>query len=165
MNIKSILFPTDFSHYNDAALEYASRLAAESGAKLHVVHVHDTRDLGSAMGEASYLYAAEWEHEQHRAERRLTHVIPPIPGVTYEHHSLKGVPDSEIVGFATDQHIDLIVMASHGRSGLSRIVMGSIAEGVMRKAPCPVLVVKQPHGTEEVKASVATTDTETKLLA
>ena len=63
MNIKSILFPTDFSHYNDAALEYASTLAAEAKATLHIVYVHDVRELNAAAGEASYLFAVTWEKE------------------------------------------------------------------------------------------------------
>ncbi|MFO0787835.1 MAG: universal stress protein [Pirellulales bacterium] len=164
MNIKSILFPTDFSEYNDAALEYASRLASESRATLHLVHVHDTRDLSTAMGEASYLYASKWEEERRRAERRLKRIVPPDPSVAYEHHSLMGLPDAEIVGFANDHKIDLIVMASHGRTGLSRLVMGSIAEGVMRKAECPVLIVKQPHTEDSTKVGNPTLSIETGLL-
>lgn len=152
MNIKSILFPTDFSEYNSAALEYATKLAAESGATLHLVHVHDTRDLSTAMGEASYLYAAKWDDDRRRAEERLKKITPKDPTVAYEHHALLGLPDAEIVGFAADHHVDLIVMASHGRSGISRLVMGSVAEGVMRKAACPVLVVKQPHEEESAAA-------------
>ena len=164
MNIKSILFPTDFSEYNTAALEYASRLAAESGATLHLVHVHDTRDLSTAMGEASYLYASQWEEERHRAERQLTKVVPPDPAVAFEQHFLLGLPDAEIVGYATDHKIDLIVMASHGRSGLSRLVMGSIAEAVMRKASCPVLVVKQPEAAEERKSNESKPKVQTGML-
>jgi nucleotide-binding universal stress UspA family protein len=79
----------------------------------------------------------------------LRKVAPTIAGVKYEHHYLTGVPITAIVDFAADNHIDLIVMASHGRSGISRLVLGSIAEGVMRKAPCPVLVVKQPGAMHE----------------
>lgn len=164
MNIKSILFPTDFSDYNSAALEYATKLAAESGATLHLIHVHDTRDLSTAMGEASYLYAAKWDDDRRRAEERLKKITPKDPAVAYEHHALLGLPDAEIVGFAADHHVDLIVMASHGRSGLSRLVMGSIAEGVMRKATCPVLVVKQPLGAEVSQMPEKETQLETGLL-
>lgn len=145
MNIKSILFPTDFSHYNDAALEYASRLAAESGAKAHLVHIHDTRELATAMGEAATVYADAWQKERDRAARQLNSMVPTIIDVAYEHHALQGVPDTEIVDFAKNHKVDLIVMASHGRSGLSRPVMGSVAENAMRHAPCPVLIVKQPE--------------------
>lgn len=148
MNIQSILFPTDFSHYNEAALDYASRLAAESGAKLHLVHVHDTRELNTAMGEASTIYVDAWQKERSRAERQLKVMVPTVVDVAYEHHALQGVPDAEIVEFAKEHKIDLIVMSSHGRSGLTRLVMGSVAENVMRHAPCPVLIVKQPDNPQ-----------------
>jgi len=148
MNIKNILVPVDFSEYSDAALEYASRLAADMGATLQLLHVHDTRALGTALGEASYLYAENWEKERHLAEQQLKRIAPANPGVRCEHHLLVGIPESDIVSFATDRKSDLIVMASHGRTGLSRLVMGSVAEAVMRRAPCPVLVVKLPSETE-----------------
>jgi universal stress protein A len=148
MKIQSILFPTDFSHYNDFALEYASTLAAEADATLHIVHVHDVRDLSAAMGEASYLYASTWQEELEAARDHLNSIRPTRSGVSCEHHCLTGTPDEEIVNLAAEKNIDLIVMASHGRTGLSRLLIGSVAEGVMRKAPCPVLIVKQPHESE-----------------
>ena len=157
MNIHRILVPTDFSHYNDAALNYASRLAAESGAVLHLVYVHDTRELNSALGEASYLYAGQWEEEKHLAERRLKRLVPTDPAVRSEDHLLIGIPESEIVNFALDHQVDLIVMASHGRSGISRLLMGSVAEAVMRKATCPVLIVKQPTPEEAAPAAQSET--------
>ncbi|HVT26480.1 MAG TPA: universal stress protein [Lacipirellulaceae bacterium] len=165
MNIQSILFPTDFSRYNDAALEYASTLAAEAGATLHIVHVHDVRDLSSAMGEASYLYASTWQEELEAARERLNRISPTVPGVPCERHCLTGTPDEEIVNMAAEKSIDLIVMASHGRTGLSRLVMGSVAEGVMRKAPCPVLIVKQPHekDVEELPAGTLQTESGSSL--
>jgi nucleotide-binding universal stress UspA family protein len=145
MNVKSILFPTDFSHYNDAALKLASTLAAEAGAVLHIVHVHDVRDLNAVMGEGSYLYASTtWDTQQHEAEERLKQIEPTVPGVKFEHECLTGIPEREILDFAETNDVDMIVMASHGRTGLSRLLMGSIAEAVMRKARCPVLIVKQP---------------------
>lgn len=164
MNIKNILFPTDFSKYNDAAMQYASRLAGESGAKLHIVHVCDTRDLGATMGEVSFVYSEQWEKERHRAEKQLQETVPHDPAIPYEHHSLLGAPDLEIVNFATDHHMDLIVMASHGRSGLVRLVMGSVAEAVMRKAPCPVLVVKQPQESPILSTDTLATESRTELL-
>jgi nucleotide-binding universal stress UspA family protein len=160
MNIQSILFPTDFSQYNDAALDYASTLAADAGAKLQIVHVHDVRDISTAMGEASYHYASSWQEGLEEARKLLNKTLPTVPGVACEHHCLTGVPDEEIVAFAADKKIDLIVMASHGRSGITRLLMGSIAEGVMRKASCPVLVVKQPVTEQEaspISAAFGTT--------
>jgi nucleotide-binding universal stress UspA family protein len=153
MKLKHIVFPTDFSNYNDAALKYASWLALQSGATLHFVHVADTRELGAAIGELSYLYSTEWEEARRQGELQLKNMTPPDPGVKFKHHSLMGIPDVHIVQFAVDQNADLIVMASHGRRGLSRLVMGSVAEAVMRKAPCPVMIVKQPHESKSAMAS------------
>lgn len=145
MKFKNILFPTDFSTDNMAALQLASTLASESGARLHFVNVQDTRDLSATVGEGGYVYAEKWEETRHLAEQELKKLAPTVSSVQFEHQSLVGLPDAEIVGYAKDHSIDLIVMASHGRSGISRLLMGSVAEGVMRKAPCPVLIVKQPH--------------------
>jgi nucleotide-binding universal stress UspA family protein len=164
MNIRSVLFPTDFSHYNDAALYYASSLAADSDAMLHIVHVQDTRDLNPAMGDASYLYAATWEQEYEEAKKRLRRVQPTSPGVQFEQHDLIGAPAEEIVAFAVKNKIDLVVMASHGRTGLSRLLMGSVAEAVMRRAPCPVLVVKQPAASAKELDEAPVEQTHLRML-
>jgi universal stress protein A len=154
MNAKRILFPTDFSHYNDSALEYASTLAAESGALLYIVHVDEVSDLNAALGEAAYHYAQTPDRATRRAIRdRLNEVVPTADGVSYEHRYLTGSPVAELLSFAAREKIDLVVMASHGRSGLSRLLMGSVAEAVVRRANCPVLIVKQPEVTESAAYS------------
>jgi len=150
MKIQTVLFPTDFSHDNDAALEYASTLAKESGATLHIFHVYDATNLSVATGEASYLYAVSWEEELEAARKKLGTIRPTTAGVHHEHHCVVGQPDEEIVTFADERKVDLIVMSSHGRSGFSRLLMGSVAESVMRRASCPVLIVKQPARKREV---------------
>jgi nucleotide-binding universal stress UspA family protein len=76
-------------------------------------------------------------------------VVPTVRRVQYQHHYLKGSPVAEITGFAEREQIDLIVMASHGRTGLWRLLMGSVAEGVLRRAHCPVLIIKQPSAQRE----------------
>jgi nucleotide-binding universal stress UspA family protein len=155
MNIQRILFPTDFSHHNDAALKYASTLAAESGALLYIVHVDEMQDLNAAMGEAGYLIAAAVAHEgRPEVRKRLENVVPTTRKVAYEHFYLQGSPVTEILEFAERENVDLIIMASHGRTGLSRLLMGSIAEGVMRKAPCPVLIVRQPAAEQQPAINV-----------
>jgi nucleotide-binding universal stress UspA family protein len=151
MNIQSILLPTDFSSCSEAALKLASTLAAESGAVLYIVHVHDVQHLSASMGEAAYLYAAEWKEELRAAEAQLCNVVPTTPGVNYRQVCLSGSTVPELLDFADTRDIDLIVIGSHGRTGLSRLLLGSVAEGVMRRAKCPVLVVKQP--TQRTKAN------------
>jgi nucleotide-binding universal stress UspA family protein len=159
MNVQRILFPTDFSDYNDAALEFASTLAAEANAVLDIVHVDEMRDLNATMSDSGYPYSLPEEIEDRtEIRKRLAEVAPPIAGVLYEHHYLKGSPVIEIVQFAQRGDIDLIVMASHGRTGVWRVLMGSVAEGVMRKAPCPVLIVKQPNDRDGPNNYSLTTD-------
>jgi nucleotide-binding universal stress UspA family protein len=151
MNVKRILFPTDFSEDNQAALKVASTLAAESHARLYIVHVHDIRSTSTALGETGFLMASALHEERRQAWECLATVVPIVPGVAHEFELLTGTPVGELLQFAQDMKIDLIVMSSHGRTGLRRLLVGSIAEGVMRKANCPVLVVKQP--AEQVEPS------------
>jgi nucleotide-binding universal stress UspA family protein len=154
MNVHRILFPTDFSAYNDGALRLASSLAAQSQARLYIVHVHELQPLSVGLGEAAYLDAPTWREELREVEDELQKVVPSVGGVDYVHACLTGSAESEILEFAESHHVDLIVMASHGRTGLSRLLMGSIAEGVMRKANCPVLIVKQPAGERNRQSEV-----------
>ena len=145
-----ILFPTDFSHYNDACAEVRISLSRGSGALLYIVHVDEMQDLDATMGEAGYLMAAALAPEgRPEIRKRLEQVLPTNKDVAYEHCYLRGSPVAEILEFAERENVDLIVMASHGRTGLARLLMGSVAEGVMRKAPCPVLIVKQPATEHE----------------
>ena len=160
MNVKRILFPTDFSHCSDAALKHASTLAAEADALLYIVHVDERPDVSAAIGEAGFVYPTTWDAQDRREVRdRLSKVVPSVASANYEHHFLSGSPLREILRFAEREHVDLIVMGSHGRTGLSRLLMGSIAEGVMRKAQCPVLIVKQlaseHERTDKVESYVA----------
>jgi nucleotide-binding universal stress UspA family protein len=107
--------------------------------------VDEMRDLNQAMADAGYPYVLPAEIEDRADIReRLAQMVPADVRVRYRHHYLKGSPIGQIVQFAEREDSDLIIMASHGRTGLWRLLMGSVAEGVMRKAPCPVLVVKQP---------------------
>lgn len=146
MNIKKILFPTDFSEFNDAALEFASRLAAESGAILYIVHADDMEQIAAVMFDTGYPFPGD-ENTRRELHQKLARVLPTVPGVKYQHCYLRGTATGEIVAFAEQQGIDLIVMASHGRTGIRRLLMGSTAENVMRQAPCPVLIVKQPFAS------------------
>jgi universal stress protein A len=153
MNIRKILCPTDFSGHTDAALGYASVLASESGATLYIVHVDEYRDATAALGEAALSYPAPWAvADRCEVRHQLEKVRPTRPSVDFEHRYLSGGPIREIVEFAERENVDLIVMGSHGRTGISRLLMGSVAEGVARRAPCPVMIVKQPHKSAEKPA-------------
>ncbi len=144
MKLNSIMFPTDFSESSDAALGYASVLAAETGATLHIVHVAD--DSAAYMaGYGGLAYVPEFPAELEKEMRgRLDEVKPSKPGVDVKRHYVTGNEVNEIVAFADREQVELIVMGTHGRTGVSRVLLGSVAEGVLRRAACPVLTVKSP---------------------
>jgi nucleotide-binding universal stress UspA family protein len=145
MNLQRILVATDFSDCSIAALDVASHLASETGARLYIVHVNGIVDISVPAippTEGGYYYDAPWGHERHEVRERLNKILPTVANVAYEHRYLTGLPVAQILKLAQDERIDLIVIGSHGRTGFARLLMGSVAEGVMRGAKCLVLVVK-----------------------
>ena len=141
MNLKTILVSTDFSPSSDAALAMATALARDSGAKLLIVHVEE---IPLATGGAEYLYSVP-EPATQELKKMLGEVLPKDPKVAYEHRLLAGDPAEAIVRTAEADGVDMIVIGTHGRTGLTRLLMGSVAEAIVRRAGCPVLTVKQPH--------------------
>jgi universal stress protein A len=145
MNLTKILFPTDFSNASDAAFEYAQALAADSGATLFIAHVDQPDDVEHGVSATDYLYSNPLGgNDRSEIRQRLRNIRPTHGEVIYKHRYFRGCPATEILRFAKLEEIDLVVMGSHGRSGLSRLLMGSVAECVTRNATCPVFVVKQP---------------------
>jgi nucleotide-binding universal stress UspA family protein len=138
MYAKKILFPTDFSHLSDAALEHATTLARETGATLLVLHVEEP-PIAYGGGE---MYYGIPDPDDHEMRRMLAAIRPHDPAVHVEHRMVTGDPADEIVKVADEEHVDLIVMGTHGRTGLRRMLMGSVAESVVRRANCPVLTFK-----------------------
>ena len=139
MNAKKILFPTDFSTSSDAGLRHATALARESGAMLLIVHVEEA-PIAYGGGEMYY----GLPNPDHAAIREMLQAVTPTsPGVSYEHRLIVGDPAAEIVRLAGQEGVDLIVMGTHGRTGLKRMLMGSVAEAVVRRASCPVLTFKE----------------------
>ena len=138
MNANKILFPTDFSTLGEAALDLATSLARDRGAKLLIVHVEEPP---MAYGGGEMYYGIE-EPDRQELMRMLSRVLPTDPGVGYEHRMLIGSPATAIVHLAEKEGVEMIVMPTHGRTGLLRMLMGSVAEEVVRKAKCPVLTVK-----------------------
>lgn len=138
MNVPKILFPTDFSTLSQAALDTATVLARDRGAKLLIVHVQEPP---VAYGGGELYYGIE-EPNHRDLQRMLQEVLPNDPVVGYEHRLIAGIPAEAIVELAKAEAVDMIVMTTHGRTGLIRMLMGSVAEAVVRKATCPVLTVK-----------------------
>ena len=150
MNLHAILCPIDFSKSSEAALEHASHLAAESHAKLYLLHVIDESAAYCTEFTGMGYLADMSQRVEHESEHLLDQVEPTVPGVECEHVLLLGSPAPTIVKVADEHKIDLIVMGSHGRTGMARLLMGSVAEEVVRTAHCPVLTIKQPT-PEKVK--------------
>ena len=140
MQAKKILFPTDFSHTGDAALAMATALARDSGATLLIVHAEEPP---SAYG-GGELYYGMPEPAQEELRKMLHKVQPSDSSVPYEHRLITGDPAHAIARLAKDEGVDMIVMGTHGRTGLSRMLMGSVAEAIVRRAKCPVLTYKDP---------------------
>jgi universal stress protein A len=141
MKAKKILFPVDFST-GDAAIKMATSLARDSGAKLLIVHVEEP-PLAYGGGE---MYYGIPEPATEDLRKMLEKIVPPDANVPYEHHLIVGDPASGLVRLADSEGVDLIVMSTHGRTGVTRLLMGSVAEAVVRRVKCPVLTLKQPEG-------------------
>lgn len=136
MNIKKILCPVDFSNYSDKASEFASIFAKASGAEIVYLHV---ASQGAYNGDYGYAMERTREH----ALSRLVAVEPVIDGIKFNHDvKVCSLIADTIVEYAEEHDIDLIVIPTHGRTGLRRLVLGSVAETVLRKAKCAVATVR-----------------------
>jgi nucleotide-binding universal stress UspA family protein len=143
--IKTILHPTDFSERSDYAFRLACALARDHGARVIVLHVAELPI--PAYGEASApvaLIQISMEAEKECLER----IVAP-QGVKIERRLVEGAAATEILRAAEEMKADLIVLGTHGRTGINRFLLGSVAEQVVRKARCPVLSVKTPFPTTE----------------
>lgn len=140
--LKHILVPHDFSEASNEALSHAESLAESVGALLHLLHVvTDPRTEAwsiEAAGMNLENLINEWQTD---AQKRLDDL--PVKGA-YEFTTKLGQPYKEIVRYATDHDIDLIVMGTHGRGAIEHMLLGSVAEKVLRIAPCPVMTVRAP---------------------
>jgi nucleotide-binding universal stress UspA family protein len=142
IRIRKILYPTDFSSYSNQAYFHAVALAQNHGATLTILFVYSP-DLPTPLSVPTEETRKYWQDQ-------LEQIRPVDPGIRVEHVFLEGDPAREIVGYSRDSGIDLIVMGTHGRTGLERMLMGSVAEKVLRGATCSVLVVKLPGDRQSV---------------
>ncbi len=133
--VRKILYATDFSSYSTQAYFHAVGLAESWKASLIITTVFTPGVDGQTVADREY-----WQSQ-------LETVRPSNPRIPVTHTLLEGDPASEIVQYAAESKVDVIVMGTHGRSGVERLLMGSVAERVLRDAHCSVLVVKLPRGT------------------
>jgi nucleotide-binding universal stress UspA family protein len=139
MIAKKVLFPTDLSETSQTALDTAAALAAESNGKLLILHVVEP----VSMAVPNEMYMPPMDAELDELRKALDKVAPTRAKIPCEHRLIVGNPAETIVQIANDEHFDLIVMATHGRSALMHLLMGSVAEHVVRNATCPVLTLRQ----------------------
>jgi len=147
--LKNVLVATDFGEAADKALVYAKALATRFGAHLHVLHVSNSIYL-AALGAEAYaamspdLQARLEEDARRELDARVVDSDSRGPATTRTIITSSS-PALTIVDYAKDHDIDLIVLGTHGRGTIGQILMGSVAERVVRTAPCPVLTVRQPE--------------------
>jgi nucleotide-binding universal stress UspA family protein len=137
MIIKRILCPVDFSEFSHAANEYTSMLAKSTGARIIFLHTY----LPEPLYGSPSLFDASQKERQILKKMEETYA-PTIKEIIASYTVEFGTPADCIVHYANEYEIDMIVIGTHGRTGLQRVVMGSVAEAVVRKADCPVLAIK-----------------------
>ena len=144
--IKNILVATDFGPASETALRYGRALASQFGARLHLLHVTENLHLAASSGYGYTSLPYRMQQEIESAGRKQTNAL-----LTEEdRQALRAVavtitdnsPAAAIAEYARGNDIDLVLVGTHGRGGLSHLLMGSVAERVVRTAPCPVLTVR-----------------------
>ena len=141
LHIREILVPTDFSEHSNFALRYAMPLARQFDARITLLHVIEPASVpsdGLYLGSATDHLIPVAEHEIACIWEREKAIRPPA----WRSIVGEGVPSEVILRTAAAEKTDLIIIATHGRTGLARVFLGSTAERVIRQAPCPVLVVR-----------------------
>ncbi len=136
MKFKRILCPIDFSDSSSAINEYACRIAGATGAEVVFLHV--------LLPDVSIGAATTFDprRDEQQALKQLKQLTPVENGIPYDYAVRLGRAADQIVLYAVENDADLIVLGTHGRTGLKRVLMGSVAEAVIRRADCPVLAVK-----------------------
>ncbi len=149
IQLRHILYPTDFSEVGQCAFKYACSLAQSNNAALHCLHVVDEAyQYLASMGPDSIaigpppddLVKAAWVQMNDYVAKYLSGVSFPVKSAV-----VIGRPFMEIIRYAREHQADMIVIATHGRTGLKHVLLGSVAEKVVRKSPCPVLTIRHPQ--------------------
>jgi nucleotide-binding universal stress UspA family protein len=151
LSLHRILHPTDFSPRSDYAFHLACDLARDHGADLVVMHVMPEPVFVLRNG----VVTSDPPEYRVQLEKKLRQIEPPDLHTPVERVLVEGDPVREILRSARERRIDLIVMGTHGWTGLSRFLMGSVAENVVRMARCAVMTVKMPLVPEPVAAPAA----------
>jgi nucleotide-binding universal stress UspA family protein len=155
-DIKRILVPLDFSTSSRRALDYAAGMALRFDAALHLVHVCEVPTMMTGSMDAYAIAYSDWALRLgEEAERELVKVTASLKARQVTTEVLFGNPARAIVEAAEANAADLIVMGTHGHGAVMHLMMGNVAERVVRFAPCPVMTVREPREREVKKGGVA----------
>jgi nucleotide-binding universal stress UspA family protein len=147
IKMKRILFPTDFSDSSEHAFLYAVLLAEQFHTRLDILHVVEdvpfTQHLTVTVEHVEELLEQMAADDRERLKKLYGERIPPEVEITME--TVRGAPFAEILAASDRNHSDLVIMGTHGRTGLGHMLMGSTAEKVVRRAHCPVLTIRHPE--------------------
>ena len=153
IQLNRVLIPTDFSDFSSPALKYGCAIAARFDAEVHLLHV--VPDPAMLVPEAAAFSADAMVEQTELLKTEATKSLQNMPSDGWSDSKpvvrevRVGAAFIEIIDYAREHEIDLIVIGTHGRSGLMHVLMGSVAERIVRKSPCPVLTVK-PEGHQFV---------------
>ncbi len=145
IEIRRILVPLDFSDQTPNVLDWAAQLAKQHGGRVILLHAYHL-PVEFQQLEGAYLPPDFWSNVKVEAEQSLSRYAEELErrGIQVESVVREGYPATVIVDEAASQSVELIVIGTHGLSGLKHLLLGSIAERVVQRAPCPVLTVKTP---------------------
>lgn len=142
ISIRNVLFATDFSATSESALPYAAAICRRFGGTLHAVHVVSDASLLMMTGGVDYVsMTTVCDDALTEAKQQLELTTARLEGIPHHNYVRHGQVWNNLAGIIADNAIDLIVVGTHGRTGIGKLVLGSVAEDILRHAPCPVLTI------------------------
>ena len=142
LSVKNVLFATDFSATSEAALPYATAICRHFGSVLHTAHVLSDASILMMTGGVDYVSMSTIYEDAHtEAREKLDQISGRLEGIPHYNYVRHGQVWENLAGIVEDEKIDLIVLGTHGRTGLGKLLLGSVAEVILRHSPCPVLTV------------------------
>ena len=140
--VKNVLFATDFSQTSEAALPYAAAICRHFGSTMHLAHVLSETSMLLVTGGVDYVSMGTiYEDAQSEAKEKLEEIAGRLEGIPHRRYVRYGQVWKGLRGIIDEQQIDMIVVGTHGRTGLGKLLLGSVAEDILRHASCPVLTV------------------------
>lgn len=153
---RKIIYPTDFSLAAAAVFDMAQRLARDSDSLLLIVHVVEPVAAATPGTVAppvtlggTNLSDTQQQQAMDEAHEELRKIVPNDPSIRFEHRLIEGLASEAILSLVEEEQADLIIMGTHGRTGLKRLLMGSVAEKIVRYASCPVLTLRGDEEKQE----------------